>query len=471
MALILNPKYRMRNEKDKILMYSTDFWGLMEKQQFIHPLYAILLALFDGEKEFEEVEREFCYITNSSPFEEGKRVVEYMLNVLKSQYGDDLLVESSSLNSKEVRTYDPDDFIINRKDLDFSNFRLSAPLDLNYNVTFRCNRKCIYCYAENEFAPKMEELSLNRLKEILDEAEKLKVNGIIFAGGEPFLRKDFLEILEYTIQNGISYCISTKAHLNKEVCKRLKEIGVEKIQVSIDSIEKEEANFLTGSNDFYSEILDTVKNLANEGLKIRIKSVVTRYNIKGIPSLITFFAKWGISNFQAVAYGRSIYRHDDSLFASLEELEELKVKLNEIKEVYKLNILYGGYSEDSKGNDVEEKEKKFKDRAICSAGRSSLNILPDGRVNLCEQIPSKEEFIIGDLKNQSLLEIWNSKKLLSHLKPKRKNFKNTVCFDCKEFEECNWLKGRCFRNAYHVFGSIFAPDPRCPKANVDIRFS
>ncbi len=472
MGLVLNPKYRLRKEENKILLFSVDFWGLMERQQFIHPLYAILLSLFNGEKSFEDVEKEFCYITGSSPFEEGKRVVEHMLNVLKSQNGEDLLLESSSTDIKNIRVYKVDDFIIPRKRLDFSNFRLSTPLDLNYNVTFRCNRKCKYCYAENEFAPKMKEMPLNRVKEVLDEAKELKVNGIIFAGGEPFLRKDFLEILEHTIHNGISYCISTKAHLNKEVCKRLKEIGVEKIQVSVDSISKEEANFLTGSADFYSEILDTIENLLNERIIVRIKSVVTSYNIKGIPSLITFFSKWGITNFQVVAYGRSIYRHDDSLFASIDELINLEEEIKELREKYpKLNILFGGSSSDDKNLTEEEREKKFKERAICSAGRSMLNILPDGKVNLCEQIPSREEFVIGDLNKESLLEIWNSKRLISHLKPKRKKFRNFACFECDEFEDCNWLKGRCFRNAYHVFGSIYAPDPRCPKVNIDIRFS
>jgi radical SAM protein with 4Fe4S-binding SPASM domain len=318
----------------------------------------------------------------------------------------------------------------------------------------------------------MQEISLVRLKEIIDEASKLKVNGIVFGGGEPFCRKDILEILEYTIKKGISCCVSTKKYLDKETCERLKEIGLEKIQVSIDSIKKEKANFMAGSNFFYDEILETIKNLQRVGIKVRIKAVVTSYNISDIPSLILSLKNDGILDFHIVCYGRSIYRYHDSIFASQDEIQKLKNSIDQIKrENPELNLAFGGMEEEKKMASEKEKWESFEKRAICSAGRSSLNILPDGRVTLCEQLPSRDEFCIGDLRKQSLLDIWNSDLLISFLRPERKRFIMTSCYDCEIFDDCNWVKGRCFRRAYQVFGSIFAPDPKCPKSGVNVRFS
>jgi hypothetical protein len=127
MPLILNPSYKLRNEGNKILLYKVDWFGMMEKLQFIHPLYAILLSLFDGKKELESVGREFCYITNCSPFENGKRVIEEMLKVLREDKEEEILVDISTVDRDKIKIYEPESFIIERKKINFEDFRLSPP--------------------------------------------------------------------------------------------------------------------------------------------------------------------------------------------------------------------------------------------------------------------------------------------------------------------------------------------------------
>jgi MoaA/NifB/PqqE/SkfB family radical SAM enzyme len=61
------------------------------------------------------------------------------------------------------------------------------------------------------------------------------------------------------------------------------------------------------------------------------------------------------------------------------------------------------------------------------------------------------------------MEIWNGQPMLRFIHPPREPFRGTVCHDCEEFEKCMWEKGRCYRDAYYCYGSIYGPPPMCPK--------
>ncbi len=100
----------------------------------------------------------------------------------------------------------------------------------------------------------------------------------------------------------------------------------------------------------------------------------------------------------------------------------------------------------------------------CSAGRSSLVILPDGRVSFCERVALDERFVVGDLRKQSLMEIWRSERLMRLVYPPRELFKGTACHECPTFEECSRLGRRCYVRAMDAYGTPFAPDPICPAA-------
>ena len=81
---------------------------------------------------------------------------------------------------------------------------------------------------------------------------------------------------------------------------------------------------------------------------------------------------------------------------------------------------------------------------ICGILQNRMFVLPDGKVSVCEQLYWQPQFIIGDLKTQTLCEIWNSDKAKSLFKLNKNMFKNSACFECKAIDLCNKKHHKCF---------------------------
>jgi radical SAM protein with 4Fe4S-binding SPASM domain len=113
--------------------------------------------------------------------------------------------------------------------------------------------------------------------------------------------------------------------------------------------------------------------------------------------------------------------------------------------------------------DGEAKRAMWSNRIGCGGGWYALGIAPDGAAFLCEQMKIDEETIVGDARTQSILEIWNSDRLRRFIHPTREQFQGTICRDCEEFEECMWEKGRCYRDTYYSYGTLYEAVPLCPR--------
>ncbi|MRR34935.1 SPASM domain-containing protein [bacterium] len=116
---------------------------------------------------------------------------------------------------------------------------------------------------------------------------------------------------------------------------------------------------------------------------------------------------------------------------------------------------------------VTDKGQRWKDRAHCSGGRSSMTITPDGKVVLCDTIPQEGIFVVGDVSVQSVMEVWNSRQLLDFAYPPRDRFAGSACHDCADLAECQSKAGYCFRDTYFNYGTAFGPPPSCPRAPDD----
>lgn len=110
---------------------------------------------------------------------------------------------------------------------------------------------------------------------------------------------------------------------------------------------------------------------------------------------------------------------------------------------------------------------KFKDRAVCTANVDGLVALPDGQITICEELYWNKKFLIGDLKENSIEEIWNSAKALHLWHISQDEYpEESACKTCHGFKECHQGQGVCWKIILSAYGSdnIYQPDPRCPKA-------
>jgi len=147
---------------------------------------------------------------------------------------------------------------------------------LRISVTERCNFRCQYCMPQKPFSwvPKENLLSFEELFEFVKVAIDEGVNKIRITGGEPLLREDldrFIKMI-YDYKPSIDLAMTTNGYLLKGSAKRLKDAGLKRINVSIDSLKPEVAQKIA-QKDVLEDVLDGVNEALKVGLKVKINMV------------------------------------------------------------------------------------------------------------------------------------------------------------------------------------------------------
>jgi len=147
---------------------------------------------------------------------------------------------------------------------------------LRVSVTERCNFRCQYCMPEKPFSwvPKENLLSFEELFEFIKIAIDEGVKKIRITGGEPLLREDldaFIKMI-YDYKNDIDLSMTTNAYLLKGVAQGLKDAGLKRINVSIDSLKPEVAQKIAGK-DVLKNVLEGVEEACKVGLKVKVNMV------------------------------------------------------------------------------------------------------------------------------------------------------------------------------------------------------
>jgi radical SAM protein with 4Fe4S-binding SPASM domain len=301
------------------------------------------------------------------------------------------------------------------------------------------------------------ELSLEEIKRVIDELKQLGAIRIFFTGGEPFIRPDILDILNYTDKNGFAIYISTNGTLvNLQTINHLKLLKhLRTFQVSIDGLRKNHDS-IRGVKGTFDRVINTIE-LAKRKLKntkITIISTLMQENANEMDKLLKLAIKLKVDNFGIVTLypiKRSIKVKDVS---TLQKYKIFK-KLSEIyiKERPRLNI---GLLVPPSIIPQPLSELEYGGGYVCSFP-SLLGIGADGEIAPCDGLLSRKELILGNIRRKSLNEIWNHPlmKKLRKIKPKDVG---GVCRKCKHLSFC---MGGCRARAYLEYGNFEAPNPLC----------
>ncbi|MFC2101201.1 radical SAM protein, partial [Bacteroidota bacterium] len=375
------------------------------------------------------------------------------------------------------KKYKIEDFIIDEEKYieDFNNsklkLRLNTPIAIVAVFTNKCSTNCIYCYAPKK---KTKEMSLDKWGSIIQEMKELNIERIILDNGDIGFREDKIDFLELLLKHDMIFSISTKGYFSDYEVSRLIDNGYCKlinnsikrnVQLSIDAIDDDILSFMTKNINFKSEIIETYKNFYKRGIIPKIKAVLTPYNIKQIPKIVDFFYDIGARKFEFVKYMRSFYRHNDNLFLSNDHIKIIDNHINNIIIKYpEIEIHCDIRTKQLYFPDIDPNNKLelWKNRSGCSGGWTTLGIAADGSAFLCEQAPLIEDFIVGNLKENSIKEIWDSDRLKKFIFTDKNKFSGTVCYECHEFEECHWSIGYCYRDSYFSYGTKYDAPPMCP---------
>jgi len=384
------------------------------------------------------------------------------------------MIGISKLYCGAVEASDPLRYGRRSKDLPSHLLQFSADKKpvVVWNVTRRCNLRCVHCYSQSEDRNYHGELSFDQGKALIDDLAEFGSPVILFSGGEPLIRPDILDLIRYAAGKGLRAVVSTNGTLiTAKLAAQLKEIGLSYVGISLDGLEEVHDAF-RGFRGTFARVMKAIKNCQDVGLKVGLRFTINRRNFQDIPGIFDLVEERKIPRicfYHLVYAGRGTELVDEDLDHE-QTREVVNLILDRTKRLHGRglpvevltvdNHADGPYlylrlkEEDSKR--AEEVLKLLQMNEGNNSGRGIGCVSWDGSVH-ADQFWRHHSF--GNVRKRRFSEIWTdaSDELLMKLKEKKKYVKGR-CAECRWLDIC----GGNFRvRAEAVHGDVWAPDPAC----------
>ncbi len=180
------------------------------------------------------------------------------------------------------------------------------PLCVHLQITKRCNLRCIYCYADPENLTNVPDLEYLEYTRLIDELARMGTRWIRFLGGEPLLRNDIGEMIDYAKNKGIITEMNTNGYFMKTKGQAIK--NLDSLVVSIDGTR--ETNDQCRGQGSYDKAIEAIEIAKDLGMSVRLHGCLSKYHeLEDIDHLAHLAIKYGMAfNFSAPS---PIYYQDD----------------------------------------------------------------------------------------------------------------------------------------------------------------
>ncbi len=341
-----------------------------------------------------------------------------------------------------------------------------------WNMTRRCNLKCVHCYAQALEEDGKDDISTEQAKTIINDLAAFGAPVMLFSGGEPLVRQDLVELAHHAVGKGMRAVISTNGTLiTKEKARELKEVGLSYVGISLDGGQEVHDKFRAVPGSF-KKALQGIENCQVEGLKVGLRFTINKRNVAEVPKLFGLVRDLEVPRicfYHLVYSGRgSELMNEDLDHAGTRAVVDLIMDRTRAlfdqglpKEVLTVdNHADGPYlwlrmlREDKKR--AEEVFELLQFNEGNSTGRGIGCISWDGKVH-ADQFWRNHTF--GNVLDRPFSEIWVDPEieLLHKLKDKRPHVTGR-CAKCRFLNICN---GNFRARAEAAYGDIWAPDPAC----------
>jgi pyrroloquinoline quinone biosynthesis protein E len=393
-----------------------------------------------------------------------------------------------ALDNKIVRTetsakqhrFNFEEFMENRERISKLK-RLNAPIIVSLNPTLKCNQLCDFCYVNVDWKGVYQDrLSLDDWKNLIDQLVKYKIPLIDIVGGEPFVWKDMVNLLEYIKTKPINYIMSTNGTLiTEELAKRLSKLDRKRfyLNVSLEDFDEERHDIVVKKKGAYKALMRSLGYLKENNVNFGINTVVNERNLDRIEKLYELLKSMGVPQF-TVSFFHAEYDYlpDTNKEIGISKFYKVYQRINELNEKDNKKMLLSKegpflwlcsdkmkitlsetpfvYLNEAK---LPPKDPFGLDFCECQMGKSRLDVLPDGSVFPCILLTNRSEFLVGKYPRNDIHELWHNKAMerISSYLP----IKKEPCSNCKFLEAC---KGGCFAYMLNKHDKKGYPDARCP---------
>jgi len=286
-------------------------------------------------------------------------------------------------------------------------FTLIKGIRTTWEIGSTCNLGCKHCCiaAKSKSDDKLD-LDIEKAKEVIKEIAKIGVKTIYISGGEPLLWRPFPEFIKYAKFTGIDFLsMATNGTLiNPDTANLLKDAGIDKVLISLDSHRKEIHDEIRGKPGVYEKVIDAIKYLKEKGIFVRIGTVIWSGNVNEIEDMTDSMYKLGADEIAfswLMKSGRAI-EHPE-IFVSQERYSEVGMRLNALKKKWKDKMLISFH----RFNDIDD------DYLGCQGSIRFLHIDPEGHLSPCSWITKLCPHFVskGTIHTKSVFELLQEKPL------------------------------------------------------------
>ncbi|HEY2442261.1 MAG TPA: mycofactocin radical SAM maturase [Streptosporangiaceae bacterium] len=332
-------------------------------------------------------------------------------------------------------------------------YGLDAPICLTWELTYACNLSCVHCLSSSGRRDPRE-LDTAQCLRLIDEFERMQVFYVNIGGGEPTVRPDFWELVDYATAHHVGVKFSTNGiKITPPVAERLAGSDYIDVQISLDGATEEVNDAVRGPGS-YRTALRAMSHLADAGFRgFKISVVMTRHNIPQLDAFGSIADRFGaqlrLTRLRPAGRGASVW---GALHPTPEQQRELYNWLVAHGE----RVLTGdsffhlsAYGEPLPGLN------------LCGAGRVVCLIDPVGDVYACP-FAIHDSFLAGNVTGAAgFTGVWRESELFAGL---RRPQSGGACESCQAFGTC---RGGCMAAKFFTGLPLDGPDPECVRGQAE----
>ena len=311
--------------------------------------------------------------------------------------------------------------------------------NLFWETTLRCNMNCKHCGSRaNENVKCSEELTTDEIKKVFKSvAEKTNARNVMLniTGGEPLLREDLFEVMDYASNKlHFPWGMTTNGLLiDEKVAKKMKDTKMYSISISIDGIEKTHDEFrkTPGAYDRIMEGLNILKSDKFLGVA-QTTTVVNKANIDQLEDLYKIMKddleldSWRVVNMDPI--GRA--QDNDNLALDKNDYIRLFEFIKEKRKDKSMDVTYGCSHFLGTKYEGELRRQMF----VCGTGILTGSILYNGDIFVCPNVPRKPELIQGNVRKDDFMDVWENK--YEPFRNRKEYFFKSECAKCENWDYC-----------------------------------
>ncbi len=330
-------------------------------------------------------------------------------------------------------------------------YGLDAPICLTWELTYACNLSCVHCLSSSGRRDPRE-LSTAECRAVIDELERMQVFYVNIGGGEPTVRPDFWELVDYATAHHVGVKFSTNGvKLTPGRARQLAASDYVDVQISLDGATAEVNDAVRGPGS-YATALRAMENLAAAGFRgFKISVVITRQNMGQLDEFKAIADRFGaqlrLTRLRPSGRGADVWDELHPTAAQQRQLYDWLAARGEQVLTGDSFFHLAAYGDPLPGLN------------LCGAGRVVCLIDPVGDVYACP-FAIHDSFLAGSVRGTGgFAAVWRESELFTEL---RRPQTGGACTSCSAYDSC---RGGCMAAKFFTGLPLDGPDPECVKGH------